>query len=126
MARRDHVKGVKLLEEPLENLCPSCFSPLKKDLVSCPNCRKHFKEQEKAFLKSLILPGWGDIYLGHRALGILELVGSIIVWVTIVPFLLSGKVGVMFIPLVFLISYHGLDGLLTYHMAKKGYMLTTD
>jgi hypothetical protein len=117
------VKAVEPSEERLENLCPSCFVPLKKDLVQCPHCKANFKERKKAFIKSLILPGWGDIYLGHRALGMLELLGSILVWGVVVTLLMSGEVAVIPAAVWLLLFYNGFDGLLTYHMAKKGYAL---
>jgi len=109
-------------EEPLENLCPACFVPLAKDLVQCPHCKTLFKEPKKAFLKSLVLPGWGDIYLGHRALGILELVGTVFVWTLGLSLLLAGEPGALITVLLIMVFYNGFDGFFTYHMAKKGYM----
>jgi DNA-directed RNA polymerase subunit RPC12/RpoP len=114
--------AVELAEEPLENLCPACFLPLKKGLVACPECKTRFKEPKKALLKSLLLPGWGDMYLGHRALGLLELLGSVFVWVIIGSMLLAGEPGSLIGVVILLMFYNGSDGLFTYHMAKKGYM----
>jgi hypothetical protein len=82
--RKDTVRSVGHSTESLENLCPSCFVPLPKGLIACPKCKVNLKEPRRAFFKSLVLPGWGDIYLGHRALGILELIGSVIVWVFVI------------------------------------------
>jgi predicted Zn finger-like uncharacterized protein len=120
MDTRGSMKGEQYSTEPLENLCPSCFVPLKKGLISCPHCKVDFKEPKKAFFKSLTVPGWGDIYLGHRALGTLELIASAVVWLTAVSLFLSEAKEAA---LVLLLLYNGVDGLLTYHMAKKGYML---
>jgi predicted Zn finger-like uncharacterized protein len=111
-----------MAEEPLENLCPACFVPLAKDLVRCPHCQTRFKEPKKALLKSLVLPGWGDIYLGHRALGIFELVGTVFVWTVGLSLLLAGEPGALITVLLILVFYNGFDGVFTYHMAKKGYM----
>jgi predicted Zn finger-like uncharacterized protein len=121
--KRKSVPAVEPAEEPLENLCPVCFVPLKKGLVECPECKTHFKEPKKALLKSLVLPGWGDMYLGHRALGLLELSGSVFVWGIIGSMLLAGEPGSLVGLAFLLIFYNGSDGLFTYHMAKKGYML---
>jgi predicted Zn finger-like uncharacterized protein len=107
----------------LENLCPSCFLPLEKNLLSCPECGAAFKRPRTALVKSLVLPGWGDFYLGHRGLGILELMGSAIVWaITIAALLGGGRENLIFAGII-LTFYNGVDGLLTLHMAKKGYML---
>ncbi len=104
--------------EVLENICPACFAPLGAGLLECTRCRQAFKEPKKAMLRSLLLPGLGDIYLGHRFLGILEMIGSILVWAFVIVGVLQGEYAL----LVLLVIVNGMDGLLTYHMAKKGYM----
>jgi hypothetical protein len=118
MQRKEQVE-----QEPevvLENLCPSCYVPLEGGLKVCPSCRSTFKEPKKASLRSLLIPGLGDFYLGHRALGILELMGSVMVWLVAAVWVLTGG---LFMAAFVLLFYNGMDGMLTYHMAKKGYML---
>jgi predicted Zn finger-like uncharacterized protein len=118
MQRKEQVE-----QEPevvLENLCPSCFEPLQAGLKVCPSCKATFKEPKKASLRSLLLPGLGDFYLGHRALGILELMGSVMVWFVAAVWVLTGG---LFMAAFVLLFYNGMDGMLAYHMAKKGYML---
>ena len=110
-------------KECLEFLCPSCFVPLAQGLHKCPQCRTAFKSSRTASLRSLLLPGLGDIYLGHRFLGAMELMGSLIVWGIILSLLLTGERNGLFTALFLLIIYNGVDGVLTYHMAKKGYAL---
>ena len=110
-------------EQIHENLCPACYNALAKGLSACTTCNKNFKEPKKALIRSLILPGLGDFYLGHRAPGTLELIGSAIIWLIIITTLLAGEAGGVPFAITLLILYNGLDGLLTYHMAKKGYML---
>jgi hypothetical protein len=68
----------------------------------------------------LFLPGLGDFYLGHKALGIMEVMGSVMVWLVAAVWLLTG--GLIMAAFV-LLFYNGMDGMLTYHMARKGYML---
>jgi predicted Zn finger-like uncharacterized protein len=112
-------------QELLENLCPSCFATLNKGLIKCPFCQADFKEPKKAFIRSLLLPGLGDIYLGHRALGSLEMIGSLIIWAVVISLILSGERANQITAVIFLVFYNGLDGLLALHMAKKGYMRAT-
>lgn len=121
--QKGSVRVVESRKAYLENLCPSCFVPLEKGLLSCPMCRATFKEPKGAFLRSLLLPGLGDIYLGHRFLGILELTGSLIVWSFVISLLLSGEEGALIMAVFLLLFYNLFDGLLTLHMGKKGYML---
>ena len=106
----------------LEYLCPACFEPLEKGLTRCTSCRTEFKLPKTAMLKSLVLPGLGDIYLGHRLLGMFELAFSLIIWIFVLSSLLAGEPGGVVIAVVILIFYNLVDGLLTYHMGKKGYM----
>ncbi len=116
--------GTSTDQEPIhENLCPACYHGLTKGLLACTTCKMAFKEPQKALMRSLILPGLGDFYLGHRALGTLELIGSVIIWLIIITTLLAGEDGGVAFAITLLVLYNGLDGLLTYHMAKKGYML---
>jgi hypothetical protein len=121
MEKKDH--AVSEPREALESICPSCYIPLQKGLQVCPSCKANFKNPRNASLRSLLLPGLGDLYLGHRALGSLELAGSLIIWVYALASILSGQREALFVAVFVLLLFNGVDALLTYHMAKKGYML---
>lgn len=105
-----------------EKLCPACNTALPDKLAACSGCRAEFKTVKRAVLRSLVLPGWGDLYLGHRMLGIIELLGSLFVWMVVLQLLTAGNEGVM-IGFFLLCLYNGLDALLTWSMAGKGYIL---
>jgi predicted Zn finger-like uncharacterized protein len=107
----------------LENVCPACWVPLPKSLDACTKCGAGFKTPKKAMLRSLLLPGLGDIYLGHRLLGSFELLGSLVVWLIVLVSLTSGDSGSLGVGVFLLLFFNGFDALLTYHMAKKGYSL---
>lgn len=107
----------------LTHLCPGCFAPLQKKVASCPECSALFKSPRRASLRSLLLPGLGDFYLGHHFLGVCEIIGSLVVWVIVLSFIVSGESGGLAIAVMLLLFYNGMDGLLTLHMAKKGYSL---
>ena len=123
--RQPLAKDTKSVAGIAEDLCPSCFMPLAKDLLKCPKCKAAFKKPATAFLRSLLLPGLGDIYLGHRLLGSLELVGSVVVWAFVIFSVMQGDQASLVVALIVLAFYNGFDGLLTRHMARKGYMLAT-
>lgn len=106
---------------PHENLCPACYKALPGKISSCPNCRTQFKNPRKAALLSLLLPGLGDIYLGHRFLGGLELLGALFVWSIVAILLLSNEPAGIGMAIFLLLIYNGFDSLLTLHMAKKGH-----
>lgn len=119
--QKSNVKGEP--EAVLECICPSCFLPLEKDLTQCPSCEAAFKTAKKATLRSLLLPGSGDFYLGHRALGALELLGSLTVWTYALLLIYGGQKDGLFVAMVVLLFYNCTDAIVTYFMAKKGYML---
>jgi ssDNA-binding Zn-finger/Zn-ribbon topoisomerase 1 len=108
---------------PHENLCPACYKALPAKVPSCSRCRAQFKSPRKAALRSLLLPGWGDIYLGHRFLGGLELLGSLLVWGAAAGLLLSNDPTVLGMVVFMLLIFNGFDSLLTLHMARKGHSL---
>ncbi len=110
---------------PTENVCPSCYTALPAKLEQCPACHAAFKTPRKAALRSLILPGWGDWYLGHRFLGGLELAGSLIVWSIVFSLLVEGGGENAAVAAILVVFYNGFDALLTRHMARKGYMLAS-
>jgi predicted Zn finger-like uncharacterized protein len=122
-SRRDPAATAPVDAEPKDRLCPSCFEPLADRLEACPSCQARFKTARKAALRSLLLPGWGDLYLGHRFLGVLELLGSCLVWMIILNLLLSDPAAGAISGLFLLLLVNGMDAALTRHMARKGYML---
>jgi len=122
----DQVKAsekMAVADEPCDYICPACCTALPKGLTTCKACNVEFKSPGKAMLKSLILPGWGDIYLGHRLLGGFELFVSCMVWLLVFDFFLSGMLEDICAGLFILLAYHGIDSILTYCMAQKGYSL---
>lgn len=96
---------------------------LPAKLDQCTVCHAAFKTAKSAALRSLLLPGWGDWYLGHRFLGGCELIGSLIVWSLVFGMLAEGGAENAGVAVFILAFYNGFDALLTRHMARKGYML---
>ncbi|MDH3347569.1 MAG: zinc-ribbon domain-containing protein [Desulfobulbaceae bacterium] len=107
----------------LEDLCPSCFVSLQKNLIDCPKCKVDFKSPVKAALRSLLLPGLGDIYLGHKLIGTFELFGALFVWFIVGSILMEGGNGSLVTAIFILFMVNGVDGMMTYFMGKKGYIL---
>lgn len=119
--KNDEMPGQR---EGLEKLCPYCFEPVAARPVECPHCGGGFKSPTRAGILSLILPGLGDIYLGHWKLAIAELLVISLIWlgavipdpkgppVTVVEFVVTA----FFILLIF----HGSDALATRYIALQG------
>lgn len=118
--RIESVKKLRIPDESLEHICPACYVPLKKGLSACTSCNAVFKSPKKAMLRSLIMPGWGDIYLGHGVLGALELLSGCFIWLLVLSCLLSGFAEDLVAGAMILVLFNGMDCLLTYYMAGKG------
>ncbi len=118
----EHTRGI-------ENLCPHCYTFVPNFPSACPSCKGAFKSARTAGFLSLLFPGFGGFYLGHRFTATVESLSIIAIWVALVilPFLgvselfpkSFGSEHWMIIAVVIAIL-HGVDGLLTYHFARKG------
>ncbi len=67
-----------------EHLCPHCFEPMTMGPIRCPHCDGALKSAGKAALLSLLYPGAGDLYLGHKVFAFLELLGVTIFWFALI------------------------------------------
>ena len=110
--------------QSMENLCSYCFTRVPRDEYECPRCGAEFWKPSHVALRSYVFPCWGDIVLKHYIVGAAEFFGYLVTWVII--FVLVGAslangewFGLLFAPFLLLLA-HGLDGTLTYHVAKKG------
>lgn len=111
----------------VSGLCPACFEPAEEH-HACRRCRTPVKSPLKAALRSLLLPGLGDFYLGHRSLASLEMVGSVASWLVIIAIVIPSfgpestqPAAVMaIIAAAILLGLNSFDALLTYGQAKKG------
>ncbi|MFA5794249.1 MAG: hypothetical protein WC980_04195 [Candidatus Brocadiia bacterium] len=106
-----------------EHLCPYCYEPVKEYPPSCESCKGGFKSPRKAFNLSLLFPGLGDWYLGHRGLAVLQIVGALFVWLTLLGTLLeegqAPKEGLIVFGII-IVMMHLIDAFVTGHTAKKG------
>ena len=108
-------------------LCPACFEP-GAGHRACARCRTSVKSPRTAALRSLLLPGLGDFYLGHRILAFMEMVGSLVTWFVIIGLMLAAfapdsEQSVAIVAVfggLLLLVVNGFDAQLTYAQAKKG------
>lgn len=116
----------------LEHLCPHCFAVVPGHPEQCPTCRGGFKRARTAMLRSLLFPGLGDLYLGHRTVALFEMFGAVLVWLQliVVPLALASVANGNSVNMdaaywatasVVLAIIHGLDAAATHHFALKGH-----
>jgi len=111
----------------LEHLCAGCFAVHSRHIESCSRCGTAFKSPRTAALRSLLLPGLGDYYLGHRGLAIFEMMGSLVTWAVVVMFATGqipdlSRTTSLGVALLILAFANGSDALLTRAQGKKGLM----
>jgi hypothetical protein len=125
---REKIKAEAITRGSTENLCPHCYTVITEFPAACPACVKPFKSAKKAGLLSLLFPGAGDFYLGHRGIALMEIFGGAYIWFIWIMAVFAGAnsegsgsklaVGAVFGCLVLLM--HGLDSFVTYKIARKG------
>jgi hypothetical protein len=107
----------------VEQLCPRCFEQVDGRPVACPHCAVAFKSAKTARLLSLIFPGAGDLYLGHRGFALLEMFVAVVLWFAIIGIAMDPAVDLveaLLIGFVMVLFVHGPDALTTYYIGKKG------
>ncbi len=116
----------------IEHLCPHCFTSVPGYPAECPSCHVPFKSATKAGLRSLIFPGLGDWYLGHRLFAVLEMLGASFLWFAFLFRPLLAPPGPMeaapdrgywiTVGLILLVT-HLIAGMMAHHFARKGHHL---
>lgn len=128
----DHVRGLDLAEGSRtggkEELCPHCKGVVELGLARCNRCGGGFKSAKRAGLLSLVLPGLGDFYMGHRNLAKFEMTFALLAWIVVllIPVLLEspefpvtpGTATISALMVVF--SVHLPDGVGTWYLARLG------
>ncbi len=104
-----------------ENLCTTCYKVVPKGEYQCQACNTQFRTPRAAALRSLILPGLGDLYLKHHTLAILEMVGSLAIYAVLLVGAMANNDPIPVFGALFIIAIiNSFDALVTYYIAKKG------
>jgi len=101
-------------------LCAQCASPVPPKAQGCPECGDPFINPMTPALLSLIIPGLGHLYLGHRQMALHEFFGfAVILLNTTFMTLKAGLPGLLFGILIIALT-NGVDSLVTLYVANKG------
>lgn len=110
----------------MKHLCPSCYNELNEVVPKCPSCETEFKSPRKAAVRSLIMPGLGDLYLKSKVLGSIELFFMFWIWSGLIMGAMAeveageDPASAYTVLLVFFLIVHPIDALKSYTMGKKG------
>lgn len=114
---------MKSLSGEVQHLCPHCFARVTGLPAGCAECGGTFKSASKAGLLSLVYPGAGDLYLGHRGFAAIELVVASLTWIGLIALARNPAVGVVgyaFVVAFTVLVVHGFDAVATRYIARKG------
>ncbi|NIP57953.1 MAG: hypothetical protein GWM92_15860 [Gemmatimonadetes bacterium] len=106
-----------------ERLCPHCHAVVSLGDRECPACRGTFKSPRVAGLRSLVLPGLGDFYMGHKKLATLELLFTLFIWVVVMmpsPEYPVTAANFVFGAIFVLLFIHVPDAVGTWYLARRG------
>lgn len=106
-----------------EHLCPHCYAVAEIGQVECDACKGTFKSPRKAGLLSLLFPGIGDFYMGHRKLAAFEFVIVAFFWVVLFlpdPEYPMTVLGAVLVAAIIVVSLHVPDAVGTWFLARRG------
>lgn len=63
-----------------EPLCPACLRPQTSTSEPCTHCGNECKTSKTAVMRSWLLPGLGELYLGERFIGVIAVLTMAAVW----------------------------------------------
>lgn len=108
------------------DLCPACYTTVdNKNAAACPQCNCAFRTPKQAAIRSLILPGLGDLYLGSK-LGYLEVLFMLFLWTGTIlgnlDLVAQGEdpMEIWLSSLIFMSIIHLLDAAKSHYVARKG------
>lgn len=120
---REAVGDTAPSHENIQDLCPHCNRVPGGADLRCEACGGAFKSPGRAALLSLVFPGAGDLYLGHKGFATLELLGAGLIWLWLLLLAWDPAISpLQFMVVVgtILLVIHGIDAVGTRHVARLG------
>jgi hypothetical protein len=103
-----------------DSLCPHCATPVQPKARACSECAEPFILPRVPALLSLAVPGLGDLYLGHRTMAFMELLGFAFLLLVVGSLVLAGTPADLAGAALLLVLANSIDAAMTYHVARKG------
>jgi hypothetical protein len=101
-------------------LCPMCATPQPKAATACAECATPFINPAHPAVMSLVIPGLGDLYLGHTAMGVMELLGFALLLLGLGAYVVTTGPAAIPESALILVVANVVDAAMTYHVARKG------
>ncbi|MDP2497442.1 MAG: hypothetical protein Q8W44_05535 [Candidatus Palauibacterales bacterium] len=106
----------------VEHLCPHCHAVVEGRPDRCSTCGGSFGSARRAAGLSLLLPGLGDHYLGHRWYAAVEAAVSLLLWLLFAIIVTAAEASASTVLLaggVVFAVVHGLDAAATWYVGRK-------
>jgi hypothetical protein len=123
VARLKRLVGEGFAAQAVEDLCPHCFALAGKAFGSCGECGGPFKSARRAGLLSLLFPGFGDLYIGHKKLAVLEILVVSLIWLSMLwpnPDYTYSALGYLLLGGIVVLFVHLPDAVGTWYIARMG------
>lgn len=106
-------------------LCPTCGTPVPPKARACAECGEEFINPIRPALMSLVVPGLGDLYLGHRGMALFELAGFALLLLIVGAMISASSTAADVAGALVLLAVANLfDGAITLHVARKAVIPT--
>lgn len=105
-------------------LCPACATPQERGVRECAECGDRFINPYLPAAMSLVVPGVGDLYLGHHSMAAIELISFALLLLVLGAVVATQ--GLIALPgvLLLLLVANLADAAITFHVARKGLLST--
>lgn len=106
----------------VEHLCPHCHAVVEGRPDRCSTCGGSFRSAAGAAGRSLLLPGLGDHYLGHRWYAAVEAAVSLLAWLLFAIIVTGAEASASTVLLAGTVVFavmHGLDAAATWYVGRK-------
>ncbi len=101
-------------------LCTSCASPVHTKTYTCDACAEEFIKPWVPATMSLVIPGLGDLYLGHTGMAIFEFFGFLFAILIAIGVASGGTTPDIVAGLAVILIANVFDAVVTFHIAGKG------
>lgn len=101
-------------------LCAQCASPIPPQAAACPECGDALVSPMTPAIMSLVLPDLGHMYVGHRAIAMIEMFGFLVLLANMAIVVARAGLFGLTIAIPVIAIANTADCLITLHVARKG------
>ncbi len=110
------------------SLCPDCKAALTPEVYECPACRKMFRNPGTMLTRTILIPGGGHFYCGHKLLGLAHALVEVIFLLALAALTLEllgytrpgpGEEPASWAMIVIVLAFLGLEKAVGWYMCRR-------